>query len=93
MTTADSSGRVNDLLAALEEALRVPLAQVVTAESMIGEALDAHPAHTDVLWHSLRLLRPTHRVMTTGFVYRAHVRELLSLDPWAGVVADGLTTW
>jgi hypothetical protein len=77
VTTADSSGSVNDLRAVLEESLRVPLAQVETAESMIDEAMCAHPACADVLWHTLGLLRPTHHVMNTGFVYRAHVRELL----------------
>lgn len=54
-----------------------PFAQMEWAEDEITHAGRRHPTETDTLFHSFRLLQPTHRRMTTEFVYRAHCREIL----------------
>ncbi|WP_157186748.1 hypothetical protein [Nocardia jiangxiensis] len=46
-------------------------------EDEIGQAQERHPEAGDLLWHCDGLCVPTHRVMSTEFVYRSHVRELL----------------
>jgi len=47
------------------------------AEEEIESMGQAHPEHADRIWHSFALLRPTHDLMKTEFVYRSHCRELL----------------
>lgn len=84
---------IEHLLATLEKSMCEPLTQLTTADSMIDAAVRSNPDHADVLWHSLRLLRPTSPRMTTDFVYRAHVRELLDRviaeqDPRPGTAAE-----
>lgn len=39
--------------------------------------MERHPAERDVLDHSNSLLKPTHKLMSTEFVFRSHRRELL----------------
>jgi hypothetical protein len=47
------------------------------AEEEIATARQRHPAASDQLYHSFRLLTPTHDRMEYEPVYRAHCRELL----------------
>lgn len=56
------------------------------AEEEIETAQHEHPQHADRLWHSSKLLCPTHDLMRQEFLYRSHVREIL-----AGVRAGGDT--
>jgi hypothetical protein len=46
------------------------------AEDEIAKARKRHPRKPE-LWATFDLLRPTHDLMRTEFVYRAHCRELL----------------
>ncbi len=55
-------------------------------EEEIAAAMRAQPEHADRIWHSFKLLTPTHKMLFTEFVYRSHARELL-----ARVVAGGDT--
>lgn len=43
----------------------------------VRQAMERHPSERDVLYHSFPLLRATHKLMATEFVYRSHCRELL----------------
>jgi hypothetical protein len=47
------------------------------AEEEITTAQERHPAAAERLDRSFRLLTPTHSLMSTEAVYRAHCRELL----------------
>lgn len=47
------------------------------AEDEIDAAQHRHGAVADRIWGSFGLLRPTHELMRTEPVYRAHCRELL----------------
>jgi hypothetical protein len=53
--------------------------QMAIAEEMIADARGGktEPDKDDPLWGAFRLVRPTHARMSTEFVYRAHLRELL----------------
>jgi hypothetical protein len=51
--------------------------QVSWAADEIQQAMERHPAERDVLYHSHSLLRPTHNLMSTEFVFRSHCHELL----------------
>jgi hypothetical protein len=51
--------------------------QMDWAEEEIAQARQRHPTMTDTLYHSFTLLTPTHDLMKTEVVYRAHCRELL----------------
>ncbi|WP_419707989.1 hypothetical protein [Promicromonospora sp. NFX87] len=72
---------VNDpLRAILEETAELldgPLRQAVWAAEEIAKAIERHPAESDILFHGFTLLAPTHKLMATEVVYRAHCRELL----------------
>lgn len=68
---------VRDLFGQVESTVNAVLAQREWMEDEIGQAQKRHPAARDLLWHSDGLYVPTHRVMSTEFVYRSHVRELL----------------
>lgn len=48
------------------------------AEAEIDAAQRRHPTAADRIWRSFLLLRPTHRLMGTESVHRAHCRELLN---------------
>jgi hypothetical protein len=52
-------------------------AQMEWAEDEIKQAQGRHPEAAAKLWDTFRLLRGTHELMNTEFVYRAHARELL----------------
>lgn len=71
--------RVADLLgASLSRVMAGVFASVEIAEEEIARARDgAEWDSDDPLWQSFKLMRPTHDLMTTEFVYRAHCRELL----------------
>lgn len=47
------------------------------AEDEIAAAQKRHPESSEEIWRSFPILLPTHTLMNTEFVYRAHVRELL----------------
>lgn len=54
------------------------LEQVKWAESEIDAAMVRHPDQRDLSYHGFGLLNPTHRLMATEMVARAHYRELLA---------------
>ena len=71
------------------------LGQISCAEEEIEKAQTRHPNAAERIWHGFMLLQPTHKLMSTDFVYRAHVRELLErvaagedtrLGTWAEIV-------
>lgn len=76
---AEILGDINGVLASCFD-------QMEWAEDEIEKAILRHPAEQDTIYHSFSLLRPTHDLMGTEFVYRAHCRELLDR------VADGTDT-
>lgn len=48
------------------------------ADDEIEQACRRHPAQADALYHSFKMLRPTHDGMGTERTYRVHCRELLT---------------
>lgn len=48
------------------------------AEDEIENAGREHPEEADLIWHSFGMLVPTHDLMRTEMVYRAHCREILA---------------
>lgn len=52
--------------------------QMEWAEDEIATAEREHPDNADRIWHSFALLVPTHALMRTEMVYRAHCREILA---------------
>jgi len=48
------------------------------AEEEIDTAGREHPDAADLTWHSFHMLVPTHELMSTEMVYRAHCREILA---------------
>jgi hypothetical protein len=52
--------------------------QMEWAEDEIEKARKRHPGQADTIYHSFKLLTPTHELMGTEFVYRSHCRELLN---------------
>lgn len=62
------------------------LTAIDRADEEIARAQREHPEHADRLWHSCKLMRPTHPLLYREQLHRAHVRELL-----ARVVAGGDT--
>ena len=48
------------------------------AEEEIDTAGREHPDAADLIWHSFHMLVPTHDLMSTEMVYRAHCREILA---------------
>ena len=63
-------GNIGGMLSGLFE-------QMEWAEDEIKRAGRRHPKQSDRLYHSFRLLTPTHELMSQEFVYRSHCRELL----------------
>lgn len=71
---------VNDLAQILndtENELSGVFESLEWSEEEIAAAMRRHPDQADTIWHSFSLLTPTHDLMVTEFVYRAHCRELL----------------
>jgi hypothetical protein len=68
---------VLDLWRDITHAMEGVSRQLEWAEDEIGQAMQRHPSQRDVLYHSFSLLRPTHELMATEFVYRSHCREIL----------------
>jgi hypothetical protein len=68
---------LEELITRTTTALDPVIEQLGWAEDEITSAQERHPQASADLWHSFRLLIPTHDTMSTEFVYRAHVRELL----------------
>ena len=52
--------------------------QMEWAEDEIEKHQRRHPANSDRIYHSFKLMTPTHELMGQEFVYRSHVRELLA---------------
>jgi hypothetical protein len=52
--------------------------QMEWAEDEISKAQRRHPGSSDRIYHSFKLMTPTHELMGQEFVYRSHVRELLA---------------
>jgi hypothetical protein len=65
---------VRDTRAAVDDAMRI----AACAEDEIGRAQHRTPGKAGQLYHSFRLLRPEHTLMSTEFVYRSHCREILA---------------
>jgi hypothetical protein len=63
---------------ALMDATVAAFKQMEWAEDEIETAVREHPDHADRVWHSFALLTPTHALMSTEMVYRAHCREILA---------------
>ncbi|MFL6125487.1 hypothetical protein [Actinophytocola sp.] len=68
---------ITDLLRGITDDLAGVFGQMEWAEDEIAQARRGHPAEADTLYHSFLLLKPTHELMDTEFVYRSHCRELL----------------
>jgi hypothetical protein len=51
--------------------------QMEWAEDEIEKAQKRNPAAKNRIYHSFKLMTPTHELMGQEFVYRSHVRELL----------------
>ena len=51
--------------------------QMDWAEDEVEAAQKLRPKDADALYHSFGLLAPSHPLMSTEFVYRSHVREIL----------------
>lgn len=68
---------VSGLLSDLTSTVDVAVNQIEWAEDEIRNATSRQPSDGDLLYHSFPLLRPTHKLMTTEFVYRSHCKELL----------------
>lgn len=68
---------MSELIQGVTDDLAGLFGQMEWAEDEIARASQRHPTEVDLLFHSFRLLTPTHHLMTTEFVYRAHCRELL----------------
>ncbi len=66
------------LFAETKQAVGAIFGRIEVAEKEITLAQDANPQQADLLYHAFPLLTPTHRLMTTEFVYRGHVTELLA---------------
>lgn len=72
------NGQVSQLLGDdMGSLMETAFVQMRWAEDEIDKALRRHPDAADVIWHSFKLLQPTHELMRTEFVMRAHCRELL----------------
>ena len=67
----------DDTLASVIGQLGILFEQMDWAEDEIEQARQLRPQDSDALFHSFRLLTPTHKNMHTEFVYRSHCRELL----------------
>lgn len=52
-------------------------AQMEWADDEITQAQKRHPESASNLWNAFLLIRGTHELMSTEYVYRAHARELL----------------
>jgi hypothetical protein len=65
------------MLAEIKSELTIIFEQLDWAADEIARATERHPAERDLIWHSNRLLKPTHPLMRTEFVFRAHCRELI----------------
>ena len=52
--------------------------QMEWAEDEIKKHQRRHPKHANRIYHSFKLMTPTHELMGQEFVYRSHVRELLA---------------
>lgn len=66
-----------DILRDVTSALEDISQQMEWADDEILQGICRYPAEVDALYHSFPLLRSTHTLMATEFVYRSHCRELL----------------
>ena len=73
----DRLASITDVVQGVTDDLASVFGQMEWAEDEIAQARRRRPAQADTLYHSFLLLTPTHNLMTTEFVYRAHCRELL----------------
>lgn len=65
-----------DIFAELQNDLGVIFTAIEWAEDEIAHAQQRHPGKPE-MWATFHLLLPTHDLMCTELVYRAHCRELL----------------
>src|SRR5215470_1857302 len=77
MPETTDNNTVLDLWRDITRAMEGVSRQMEWAEDEIGQAMQRHPSECDVLYHSFSLLRPTHKLMATEFVYRSHCQEIL----------------
>jgi len=71
----------SDLTALVDQiasVLAVPFRAMDVVEDEIDRATREFPAHSDLLYHGFALLEPTHALMGTEQLLRAHCRELLT---------------
>lgn len=77
MPETTDNDTVLDLWRDITRALEGISRQMEWAEDEIRQAMERHPSERDVLYHSFPLLRATHKLMATEFVYRSHCQEIL----------------
>jgi hypothetical protein len=77
MPETTENDTVLDLWRDIAHAMEGVSRQMEWAEDEIRQALKRHPSERDLLYHSFSLLRSTHKLMSTEFVYRSHCREIL----------------
>lgn len=68
---------ITDIVQGVTDDLAGVFGQMEWADEEIAHASRRHPAQADTLYHSFLLLKPTHDLMATEFVYRSHCREQL----------------
>jgi hypothetical protein len=68
---------LDELLGGLAGTLGGLFRQMEWAEDEIAQAMQRHPAHSEVINEAFGILMPSLDLMSTEFVYRSHVRELL----------------
>lgn len=75
---SEMTAKMDELLGgSLMGALEGLFTQMEWSEDEIEKARRRHPGQSDTIYHSFKLLTPTHELMGTEMVYRAHCRELL----------------
>lgn len=72
--TADPGG----LVAGIQATLGGMFAQFDILDDEAAKTIAGHPDAADLIHHASDLFAPTHPLMSTPFVYRGHVRELLA---------------
>ncbi|GIL29113.1 hypothetical protein [Actinocatenispora comari] len=75
MTHTDTD--LAELVHQITDTLATAFTAMAIADEEIDRAAREHPADADLLYHALTLLVPTHSLMATGHLLRAHCRELL----------------
>lgn len=73
----DPNTDLADMVHQIADTLATAFTAMAIADEEIDRATREHPADADLLYHAFALLVPTHSLMATGHLLRAHCRELL----------------